>query len=167
MTGPVRGVLFDAAALLDGPDAGGDLDRVLTEAQRTRPADVTDPAAAMLRAAVEPPVVRVFPDVHPVLSVLAGRGTTMAVVSGTWTGLEPGFRALRLGHFFAGYLTPGELGAAADLLGWPAAACLLVGVAPSKAAAGLGYRTVVLSRHTAPRPAILSLYDLVPLVTGR
>jgi hypothetical protein len=166
MTGPVRGVLLDAAALLDGPDTGGDLDHVLTEAQRTLLTDATDPAM-MLRAALEPPVVRVFPDVHPVLSVLARHGTTMAVVSGTWTGLEPGFRALRLGHFFAGYLTPGELGAAADLLGWPAAACLLVGVAPSKAAAGLGYRTVVLSRHTAPRPAILSLYDLVPLVTGR
>jgi putative hydrolase of the HAD superfamily len=145
---------------------------------------VDAPSAALLRELEAPaagPVVELFPDVRPVLERLRASGIGMAVVSDNWAGLEAVYRELGIERYFAGFVISEVLGclkpdprmyaAGRDLLGLDPGDCLVVDDDPQLVAAAirLGYHGVALLREGRPPasvPAIASLDDLLPIVTG-
>jgi putative hydrolase of the HAD superfamily len=134
-----------------------------------------------LEAPAAGPVVELFPEVRRVLDRLRAAGVGMAVVSDNWAGLEAGYRELGIEHYFAGFVVSEELGcrkpdprmyrAGSELLGLDPGDCLFVDDDPQLVAVAirLGYQGVALVRGGPPPaavPAVASLDDLLPIVTG-
>jgi HAD superfamily hydrolase (TIGR01509 family) len=105
----------------------------------------------------------------------------MSVVSDSWAGLDDIFRSLDIDQYFTGFVISEVLGcnkpdprmyaAGSDLLDLAPADCLFIDDDPRLVAAAinLGYQRVALLRDGGPAtsvPAIASLLELVPLVTG-
>jgi putative hydrolase of the HAD superfamily len=167
------------------------LDAGTTTANRTdyhramlRVLGIDEPSAALLQELEAPaagPVVEVFPDVRRVLDQLRASGIRMAVVSDNWDGLEDGYRDLDIEQYFAGFVISEVVGcrkpdprmyaAGSDLLGLDPGDCLFIDDDPQlvSAAIQLGYNGVALTRGGQPPasvPAIRSLGDLLPIITG-
>ncbi|MBE1605301.1 HAD-IA family hydrolase [Actinopolymorpha pittospori] len=145
---------------------------------------IDEPSEALLHELEAPaagPTIEPFPDVRPVLDQLQAWGVGMSVVSDNWAGLELGYRALGIEHYFAGFVISEVLGcckpdprmyaAGSDLLGLDPGECLFIDDDPElvSAAIQLGYQGVALIRvgqHPATVPAITTLDELLPLVAG-